>query len=84
MPTIFIRFGFIFKFYSNEHEPIHIHVFKGGNKAKYSVSPVMLIENNGMKPAELRQIESVIVNEQEVIAERWNEYFNGRWCYDGY
>ncbi len=29
MPTIFEYFGIIFKFYSNEHEPIHVHVLKG-------------------------------------------------------
>ena len=29
MPTIFEYFGFVFKFYSNEHEPIHVHVQKG-------------------------------------------------------
>ena len=26
MPKIFEYFGFIFYFYSNEHEPIHVHV----------------------------------------------------------
>lgn len=26
MPKIFEYFGFVFYFYSNEHEPIHIHV----------------------------------------------------------
>ncbi len=26
MPKIFEYFGFIFLFYSNEHEPIHVHV----------------------------------------------------------
>lgn len=26
MPTIFIFFGFRFMFYSNDHEPIHVHV----------------------------------------------------------
>lgn len=30
MPVIFEYFGFIFKFYSNEHEPIHVHVIKDG------------------------------------------------------
>ena len=30
MPKIFEYFGFIFFFFSNEHEPIHVHVTKGG------------------------------------------------------
>lgn len=78
MPTIFIRFGYIFKFYSNEHEPIHVHVLKGGNKAKYNLFPVVLVENIGMKPPELKQIESIIYDSQEEIAEYRNSYFNTR------
>ena len=30
MPKIYEYFGFIFFFFSNEHEPIHVHVMKGG------------------------------------------------------
>lgn len=29
MPKIFEYFGFIFYFFSNEHEPIHVHVVQG-------------------------------------------------------
>ena len=76
MPTIFRLFGYLFQFYSNDHEPIHIHVLKGGAMAKYSLSPVTLIENNGMRPAELKLIESIIEENQEIIATRWNEFFN--------
>ena len=76
MPTVFIIFGFVFKFYSNEHEPIHIHVLKGGAKAKFTINPVHLVENYGLKPAEIKLVESVIEENQEVIAEHWNRYFN--------
>lgn len=30
MPKIYEYFGLIFFFFSNEHEPIHVHVTKGG------------------------------------------------------
>lgn len=40
MPTIFIFFGFRFMFYSNDHTPIHVHVIKDGNEAKYNVQPI--------------------------------------------
>lgn len=30
MPKIFEYFGYIFFFYSNEHEPIHVHVTHNG------------------------------------------------------
>ena len=32
MPKIFEYFGFIFYFYSNEHEPIHVHVTHSRNE----------------------------------------------------
>ena len=38
MPKIFEYFGFIFYFYSNEHEPIHVHVIHGGNESISSSS----------------------------------------------
>ena len=76
MPTIFILFGFIFKFYSNEHEPMHVHVIKDGKRAKFTISPVMLVENQGFRPTELKLVESVIEENQEVIAEHWNRFFN--------
>lgn len=76
MPTIFILFGFRFLFYANDHEPIHVHVVKGNISAKFLLSPVELVENNGLKPAEIKMAESVIEENREVIAEHWNKFFN--------
>lgn len=49
MPKIFEYFGFIFFFYSNEHEPIHVHVNKNGCGVIFEI----LMENG--KLVELRQ-----------------------------
>lgn len=76
MPTIFILFGFRFLFYANEHEPIHVHVVKGDISAKFTLFPVALVENHGLKPAELKMVEAVIEENQEVITEHWNKFFN--------
>ena len=76
MPTIFILFGFRFMFYANDHEPIHIHVIKGDTKAKFTISPIRLVENYGLKPSELKLVESIIEENEEVIAEHWNKFFN--------
>ncbi|WP_394801060.1 DUF4160 domain-containing protein [Niabella ginsengisoli] len=59
MPTIFIFFGLRFMFFSNDHEPIHIHVIKGKGKlkefAKFQVVPkIQLLENNGLKISDLK------------------------------
>ena len=76
MPTIFIIFGFKFKFYSNDHTPIHVHVEKGGARAKYQLFPIELVENQGFKTGELKLIESIIEENVETISEHWNNFFN--------
>lgn len=45
MGKIFEYFGFIFYFFSNEHEPIHIHVKKGGEECIFD----LIIENGQIK-----------------------------------
>ena len=63
-------------FYANDHEPIHVHVIKGNISAKFTISPVVLVENHGLKPAELKMVEAIIEENSEVIAEHWNKFFN--------
>lgn len=76
MPTIFILLGFRFMFYANDHEPIHVHVIKGDACAKFTLFPVTLVKNAGFKKSELKMAESIIEENQEVIAEHWNRFFN--------
>ncbi|MCH5319453.1 MAG: DUF4160 domain-containing protein [Paramuribaculum sp.] len=78
MPTLFILFGYRFFFWSNEHEPIHVHVNKGESEAKYNVETLELIENFGFKKNELKMIESILEENKNVIKQRWDEYFNKR------
>ena len=76
MPTLFSFFGFRFMFYSNDHEPVHVHVIKDQkHEAKFCVDPVKLIENNGLKVSELKLAESVIEENKDIIINRWKEYF---------
>lgn len=37
MPKIFEYFGFVFFFYSNEHEPIHVHVKHSSKEAIFDL-----------------------------------------------
>lgn len=41
MPDIFTYFGFIFSFFSNEHEPIHVHV---EHKNKMTVFDLIIVD----------------------------------------
>ena len=68
-------------FYSNDHEPIHVHVVKGKGKikehAKFNILPeIILVENNGLHSNELKMAEMVIEENKELIAGKWNEFFN--------
>jgi hypothetical protein len=80
MPTVFRHKGFRFFFYSNEcnpREPLHIHVIKGENTAKFWVEPqVSAAESYGMKPSELKILGKVIEKNKELIRKVWYEYFN--------
>jgi hypothetical protein len=76
MPQLFTVFGFRFMFYSNDHEPIHVHVVKDGHEARFQVEPeVTLLDNKGLKPAELKLAESLVEENREMIVARWKEYF---------
>jgi len=37
MPKIYEYLGFIFFFFSNEHEPIHVHVIKSGRQTVFEL-----------------------------------------------
>jgi len=81
MPTLFIFFGLRFRFYSNDHDPVHIHVVKGKGKIKeyaiYQVIPdIVLLENKGLKSNELKIAEMVIDENKEIIVDNWNRFFN--------
>ena len=76
MPTVFIFFGFRFLFYSNDHEPIHIHIIKDDCDAKYNVCPIEQIYNHGFKKHQIAIIESIIEENEMIIVERWKTFFN--------
>ena len=74
MPTVFTVLGYRFWFYGNDHTTIHIHVKKGGAIAKYNIFPVSIVYNNGFKPSELKMIESILEDNEEIIAQHcWEE-----------
>ena len=79
MPTIFRWKGYRFFFYSNEgdpSEPVHIHVIKDTNVAKFWLEPaVALAESYGMSSQELNKLQKVVENNAKIIKRAWYEYF---------
>lgn len=76
MPTLFTIFGLRFYFYSEEHLPIHVHVRNSDGRAKIQVDPeVVLIENKGVKPNDLKKALTLTHLYKEQIKEFWYEFF---------
>jgi hypothetical protein len=80
MPTVFCFFGLRFVFFSNDHEPVHVHVVKGkGHVKEYAIFQVVpeinLIENNGLSKQELRLAKMIIEENSDIIQEKWKTFF---------
>jgi len=76
MPTIFIALGIYFRFYTREHEPIHVHIKTADGNAKFDIDPeIKLINNNGVKPKDLKHAEAIIEENKELFIEEWKKTF---------
>lgn len=79
MPTVFRYRGFRFFFYSNEGtppEPIHIHVEKDSQEAKFWLIPeVRVAYNDGYDARTLRELLEIVEANKDRIERAWNEFF---------
>jgi Domain of unknown function (DUF4160) len=79
MPIVFRRDGYRFFFFSNEgdpQEPMHVHVRKGGDEAKFWLRPeVAVADSFGFNAAELNALIKVVRRERLRIERAWNEHF---------
>jgi hypothetical protein len=74
MPTVLRIGSFRFHFYSNEgEEPPHIHVRAPHGECKYWLGQVSLAQNRGIKPHDLRKIESLVFEHQTFLLEKYYE-----------
>lgn len=65
-------------FYSNDaDEPMHVHVERDGDVAKFWLDPVRLQRSGGFRPPEIRRVARLVEEHREQIVEAWNEYFGG-------
>jgi hypothetical protein len=76
MPTV-LRFGpYSFVFFSSDRmEPVHVHVKRDRQIAKFWLNPISMAENKGFKERELRRITRLVTQYETMLAEAWREYF---------
>ncbi len=77
MPTVLEVGPYRFFFYSGDKdEPLHIHVERERNKAKFWLDPVRLQSSGGFNRTEINQIQRLIEENKEHLVRSWNDYFN--------
>ena len=75
MPTILLIFGLRFYFFANEHLPIHVHLENADGLAKIALEPeIKLVENNGIKPKDIKRAMSIVEQYREEFIEKWIEF----------
>ena len=74
MPTLFKLFGLIFRIYTRDHQPPHVHVISQEGEAIFTVSEagVDLRENKGMRQKDISLSLSIIYENKELILKEWN------------
>jgi len=85
MPAIYEYFGLLFLFYSNEHNPVHVHVRLGEYENAYEliVSGGQLIAlrkrkikgKNQLPNNKSKQAEKLIAKYASEILQKWFDYF---------
>ena len=78
MPTILRKGPYRFFFYAGDREePIHVHVERDENVAKFWLEPVRLHTSGGFSRTEIRRIHKLVAVHVEELREAWDAYFNG-------
>lgn len=57
-------------------EPRHVHVSRDRLDAKFWLDPILLADNNGFRPKELRDIERIINDNADILRSKWDEHYN--------
>lgn len=80
MPTIYNYLGIFFYFWSNEHNPIHVHVEYQGKECIAKIYPdgkVTIHHAHGkphMDTQTLKKVEKFVKKRKDRIKEKWVEY----------
>jgi hypothetical protein len=76
MPTVLRTGPYRIYFYSHDpNEPPHVHIDREDLSCKFWLRPVALARNLGFSAKELRDIEKIITENNQLLWEAWNGYF---------
>jgi hypothetical protein len=85
MPKLYEYFGLIIMFYSNEHEPVHVHGKCQGRESKAeiivlngTVTEIRYSDVTGRMPLEFREMQhfkEVVSARADDIVQKWIDFF---------
>ena len=83
MPKIFEYLGIIIRFFSTEHDPIHVHAEYGDAvmivsfylKEGEIINITYKVKKGKFPPAKLKQLKEFVHTYQGVIVNNWIKYF---------
>lgn len=76
MPTVLRSGPYRLYFYSHEpNEAPHVHIDRDDQSCKFWIQPVALARNLGFSARELRDLERLVIDNQQRLLEAWHEYF---------
>lgn len=77
MPTVLVDGPYSFVFFSSDRtEPMHIHVKRDKQIAKFWLDPISLANNHGFAEHEINRIHQLVFKHHTRLTEAWHDYFN--------
>lgn len=75
MPTVLQLFGLVFRIYTRDHLPPHVHVISPDGEAKFTIGEtvVELVQNKGMKQKDINLSLSILEENRERLINEWNK-----------
>lgn len=78
-PTLLLKDGFRFYFFSREEARMHVHVQHADGEAKFWLSPrVELALNKGLKAKQIAKARGLVEENQDAFRKAWSACFSRR------
>ena len=76
MPTLLIKSGFRFHFFSGDwNEPPHVHIDGKGTQAKVWLRDLEIAKRGGFSEPDIRRMMRIVEEHQGQFLEAWHDFF---------
>ncbi len=75
MPTVMRKDGYRFFFFSDEHDPEHIHIEKGESYVRIEIESMKVTHRYKISSKEVNRLIKLVEQHKTELMEAWNEHF---------